>query len=249
MKLHGAGFASKLARAWEAADSENRKKLEAAFADIFDSYAEPEWLTIPPPCGFVDLGMGPVKVHDGDETCWIYGSRSDWTNPNSVNAGDCLIYRYAAKIGSVTAALNGKGPCQVYGYTENGIEIKPLEGWEIVPEKAPLRERDRAFHNSYGWGLKLMIEVGEPAKIDMGVRAYARRKQPETVPLEVSDWAGGPWWVRQKGSSNAYAVIEVDLHNASICVGAGLNWLFPPFLDCARSKDLINWEPCTKEAK
>ena len=248
MKLQGAGFASKLARAWEAADSENRKKIEATFADIFDRYAEPEWLTIPPPYGFVDLGMGPIKRHKGDDTCWICEDLNDWTAPIDNNFGTEPDHRYAARIGSVTAALNDMCKCEVYGYTEEGEEIIPPEGWEIVPEGEEVREGDKFWSRSCQWTVESCRE-GCDAKTFSGIRAYARRKQPETVPLEAKDWAGGPWWVMEENNTLAHAVASVCILDGDVF--SNCKWVEASELakNWQRSTDLVSWQPCTKEAK
>ena len=224
------------------------KKIEAAVAHWLDEYTEPDWLTLPPPEGFVDLGVGPVKVHEGDEICWIDVDLGRWSPPSTLNTGEFPNSRYAAKIGSVTAALNGKGPCKIYGYTEEGEEITPPEGWEIVPKGEPLKEGDKPWSQDCQWAYTTML-TGYTAERFGGIRAYARRKQPKTVPLDVEDWAGGPWWVKLDNRVMAHAVTSVCITDGDVFFDS--RWFEAAELaeEWQRSKDLINWEPCKKEAK
>ena len=41
MMLYGGSFANAIGKAWHRADDDNRRKLEEAFADLFQAYAEP----------------------------------------------------------------------------------------------------------------------------------------------------------------------------------------------------------------
>lgn len=75
--------------------------------------------------------------------------------------------------------------------------------------------------------------------------AYRIKKPKEKKPLEMKDWAGGPWWIRTTTYSTVWMVIGVNSNGVSTAVDSLRNESM--MTSWQRSKDLVNWEPCYKE--
>lgn len=80
---------------------------------------------------------------------------------------------------------------------------------------------------------------------------YRVRKEPKLVPLTAEDWAGeGCWWVRQvNDSGKPYARMVVGLtHLGVVRLFDDVEFSPSKLMEYAyeRSRDLINWEPCSK---
>ena len=74
---------------------------------------------------------------------------------------------------------------------------------------------------------------------------YRIKKPKEKKPLEVKDWAGGPWWIRTTTYSTVWMVIGVGSNSISTMSNTLRNDSM--MTTWQRSKDLVNWEPCYKE--
>jgi len=80
---------------------------------------------------------------------------------------------------------------------------------------------------------------------------YRIKPEPKRVPLELKDWAGGPWWVR-KPNEVWRLVVAVDYSlDGSIRAWDGpsgvLKCCVSDILDWQRTRDFVNVEPCSKE--
>lgn len=75
-------------------------------------------------------------------------------------------------------------------------------------------------------------------------------KKLPLIPLSYQDWAGGPWWVRQKGLAEAFQILVVDACDVRVYVPSREHHITAETLlkNWERSTDLINWHPCGKEA-
>jgi len=83
---------------------------------------------------------------------------------------------------------------------------------------------------------------------------YRIKPEPKRVPLELKDWAGGPWWVRSSPDYIWRPIIGVD---DSSMVGVQFRIMIGPTSEknvrtdeikgWQRTRDFVNIEPCSKE--
>ena len=76
--------------------------------------------------------------------------------------------------------------------------------------------------------------------------AYRIKPEPCRVPLELTDWAGGPWWVRE---GEAYSWVGISfIDQESISLVGGKQYTHERMMDqYERTRDFVNIEPCSKE--
>ena len=105
---------------------------------------------------------------------------------------------------------------------------------------------------------ELQKKVGDSWKRADGSSLYTscvhyRIKPPqETVPLELKDWAGGPWWVRENSNFIWRMVCGLDPSSdgmiklweppssvGAVCMADMMTW--------QRTKDFVTIEKCCKE--